>query len=127
MRLSTSSGHWSSLSSGSVAETLASRRSCAFWIFLRRRIHLIQRHVVRHGVVGGEVRRVGEAIKHRRGRGVDLVHRRQAEHQFHRAQQAGLVVLGANGHPAPRVGAGDVGGRAKAAHVVPARSGGRPR
>ena len=68
----------------------------------------------------GEIRRVGEAVKHRRGRGVHLVHRRQAEHQFHRAQQAGVIVLRADDGVALGLGAGDIGRGAIAADVIPA-------
>ena len=60
-----------------------------------------------------------EAIEHRRGRRVHLVHRRQAEHEFHGAQQTGLVVLRVDHRAALGVSADDVGGRAVAAHMVP--------
>ena len=119
MRLNRSSGHWSSLSSGSFAETIASLRSCASSIFFRRRIHFVQRHIVRYGVERGDVRQIGEAIKHRCRRRVHLVHRRQTQNQFNRAEQTRLVVLRVDDRAAFRERADDISRRAIAADVVP--------
>ena len=61
-----------------------------------------------------------KAIEHRRGAGVELVHRRQAEDLLHRAQEAGRVVLRADDGAAFGVGADGESRRAVAADVVPA-------
>ena len=83
--------------------------------------------VVRQRVKRSEIGRVGEAIEHRRGGGVELVHRRQTEHQFHRAQQAGLIVLRADDRVAFGVGADDISRGAITADMIPARSADRLR
>ena len=87
---------------------------------LRVRIHLVERHVVREGGEGREVRLVGEAVEHRSGARIELVHRRQAEDQLHRPQQARLVVLRAHHFAALRVRADHVTRRAITAHMIPA-------
>ena len=86
------------------------------------RVHLIQRHAVRLGDKRCEVGRTAlrnKTTKHRRGSRVHLIHRRQPENQFHRAQQAGLVVLSVDGLAAFCVRADDIRRGAVAAHVVP--------
>jgi len=65
----------------------------------------------------GEVWRVGKAVKHRRRRGVHLFSA-AIRASFHRAQQARLVVLCADGDTTFRVGAGHISGRAEAADVI---------
>ena len=88
--------------------------------FFRRRIHFVERDIVRHGVIRGEIRRVRETIKHRRRRRVHLVHRRQTQNQFNRPQQTRLVVLRADGRAAFGVRADDISRRAITADVIPA-------
>ena len=64
--------------------------------FFRRRIHWSRGILLVRLVKGGEIGDVGETVVERRGCGVHLVHRWQAEHQLQGAQQAGVVVLGAH-------------------------------
>ena len=59
-----------------------------------------------------------ETIDHRRGRGVELVHRRQAQNQLDRADHAGLVIVGAVHHMPPRIGTDDHGHGAMAVDMV---------
>src|SRR6267378_7787287 len=87
---------------------------------LRLWIHLVEGNIVCYRVERGEVRHLGETIKHGRRGGVYLVHRWQAEDEFERAQETGLVVLGADDLVAFGVGADDVGGGAETADMVPA-------
>ena len=80
---------------------------------------MVQWNVIGQRGEGSEVRRVGEAIEHRGGRGIHLIHRRQAKHEFNGPQQAGLVILRADDLAAFGVRADDVGRVAVGAHVVP--------
>ena len=71
----------------------------------------------------GVRRQVGlvlEAVAHRRGRQVELVHRRQAEDQLDRLDHARLVVVGVIDELAPRVRADDQRHGAVAVDVVEA-------
>ena len=74
---------------------------------IRGRIQLIQRDVVRHHRVRAEIGLAGEAVAHRRGGCVHLSHRRQAQHQFDGAEQAGLVVVAFDHRVPPRKRADD--------------------
>ena len=88
---------------------------------LRRGVHPVEGDGDLEAVVGRCVGAVGEAVEHRRGRGVELVHRAHPKDLVNRPQHARRVVLGADDGSAPGVGARHVAGRAVAADMVPAR------
>ena len=87
--------------------------------FLRLRIHLVERNVVRHRSKRRVVGLVSKAIGHRRRRRVQEVHRRQSEYELDRSQEASLVVLRADDLAALRVRADYIGRCPIAADVVP--------
>ncbi len=87
--------------------------------FFRIGVHLVEWNVVRYRIKGSKIRARSKTVGHRCSGSVELVHRRQTQHQLHRAQQAGLIVLGAYHGPATGVRAGDIRGGAIAADVVP--------
>src|SRR6476659_4180846 len=82
-------------------------------------IGLVQRDIVGNGVEWSQIGRVGEAIEHGRGGGVHLIHWRQAEDEFDRSQEAGLIVLGRDDSVATGVRAGYIAGGPVAAYMVP--------
>ena len=86
-------------------------------------IHLVERHRHREGLERGQIGGFGEAVDHRRGAGVEQVHRREAEDLPDRPQHARRVVLRAHGHAPPGVWAGYIRRGAVAAHVIPASLG----
>src|SRR5581483_8526300 len=83
------------------------------------RRYFIERKSVRHTVEGGEIGLGRKALEHGRGAGVQLVHGRQPENLLDGANEADLVVAGADGALAAGIGTGDIAGSAVTADMIP--------
>jgi len=82
-------------------------------------IHLVQRHVVLHGNERCEIRCVLEAVEHRGGGGIHLVHGVQAEDLLDGPNQAGVVILSGSPLFTFRIGADGVRRGPITADMVP--------
>ena len=86
-----------------------------FW----RRVHLVEWNNIHYRIEGCEVRLLGEAVKHGRGGGIKLVHRRQPQNLLNSPEEAGGVVWCADDFAAFGVGADAVSCRPVPAHMIP--------
>ena len=82
------------------------------------RIHLVERNLIGNGLERREIRGGGETVEHWNGRGIELIHRREAEDLLDSAEEACRVVLSADYSTSPGVWADAIGSGAIAAHMV---------
>ena len=127
MRLSVSSSAWSSSSKSSSSDFCAQLQRLALQLRSAAGSSRPAGSLFWHGRVRRQVRLVREAAAHRRGRQVELVHRRQAEDQLDRLHHARLVVAGRIDALPLRVRADDQRRRCGGRRRGRSRSAGRPR